>query len=863
MEKIENKNYKILTPFKGWVLQNFPFIEADFDALTNYELICKITEYLNNIIYNQNEVQDLSVELVKGYNDLLDYVNNYLDHLDIQTDVNNKLDEMAASGELTEIIKNYIDPYIENQNNEINNFEGRINNQVERINNQVSLIDNKVNTAVSGSPLVASSIEDMTDTSRIYVNTTDGNWYYYNGTSWEIGGIYQSSGIDPTNPVIANIIDDINTISEKKDNLYTVDNIQVGKNWTGGNASNRAVEYVPVLPNTIYTVELKDSVIFPNVGVFEKETNSGASPILVNQYVRASNPKIVITTSQNTHYICLQFEKATDVSIDDFTSNTIVLFDGTSIIYGANDKTARKIINDAITPYNTFKDLANSHLKGEHRFAGYNMRTCVPYNPYVYEHTQEAHTEPYYNVEQTLKQYYQTSQSKLTKNICNNLKYEDIDFTPDDNGFTRIIVGKNSDDLFFVAYVASNRLGLFGNPIYDKLEVTTDFINFRTILKSSLNNIDTDGIILPNMTNIKVASVKQFSNGEYILAINCHDIVNDNDYTHFYRLSTSMTVIAHCQYVNFNGNTVDMVDEFNGNVYDWHMFISNNKALVTTYGNRNPLTDRGRVWYTENNGYSWKQIFETANHLPAGVNAHTHGVMIDSYTNRLYVIVGENYSSIYYSDLGYNTTDNSWTKIDLTNMPCYNFQEGSQVVNGYPFRDSILFGSDNSGIGAIYRFNKLDDGNLSHIESAHEFLPNKFNGTFYCSAELSRRDLNTPLFMCETHENAMLTEEDNELLNEYHKARVVATMDGVHIVEIWTDDTFGVHPVYINNEETTRKYSMCTRGMGFWLLKNGNALLKFSGRDYQYFGGNPMFSVTGNTNDSCKVRIFKDLEKYL
>ena len=33
--------FKRLTPFKRCVLQNFPFIEADFDALTNYGLLCK------------------------------------------------------------------------------------------------------------------------------------------------------------------------------------------------------------------------------------------------------------------------------------------------------------------------------------------------------------------------------------------------------------------------------------------------------------------------------------------------------------------------------------------------------------------------------------------------------------------------------------------------------------------------------------------------------------------------------------------------------------------------------------------------------------------------------------------------------
>lgn len=101
MEKIENKNYKILTPFKGWALQNFPFIEADFDALTNYELICKIVEYLNKTIDSQNA---LIIEVNE--------IKEYLETLDLQDEVNNKLDEMATDGTLENIIKKYIDDNI-------------------------------------------------------------------------------------------------------------------------------------------------------------------------------------------------------------------------------------------------------------------------------------------------------------------------------------------------------------------------------------------------------------------------------------------------------------------------------------------------------------------------------------------------------------------------------------------------------------------------------------------------------------------------------------------------------------------------------------------------------------------------------
>lgn len=102
------KNYKRLTPFKRCVLQNFPFIEADFDALTNYGLLCKIVEYLNNVIASQNEVQENVEALNNAFIELKSYVDNFFDNLDVQDEINNKLDELVEDGTLANIIANFI-----------------------------------------------------------------------------------------------------------------------------------------------------------------------------------------------------------------------------------------------------------------------------------------------------------------------------------------------------------------------------------------------------------------------------------------------------------------------------------------------------------------------------------------------------------------------------------------------------------------------------------------------------------------------------------------------------------------------------------------------------------------------------------
>ncbi len=53
-----------------------------------------------------------------------------------------------------------------------------------------------------GAPLKAATVADMTDTSKIYVYTgsetgyTAGHWYYYNGTAWTDGGVYNAVAVN-------------------------------------------------------------------------------------------------------------------------------------------------------------------------------------------------------------------------------------------------------------------------------------------------------------------------------------------------------------------------------------------------------------------------------------------------------------------------------------------------------------------------------------------------------------------------------------------------------------------------------------------------------------------------------------------
>lgn len=108
-----NNNYtdmKNLTPFKLCVLQNFPFIEADFDAVTNYQLLCKVVEYLNKVIDNNNKQNNNISQLEQNFITLYNYVKDYFDNLDVQDEINTKIDELITSGEFNSFLSGIYTP---------------------------------------------------------------------------------------------------------------------------------------------------------------------------------------------------------------------------------------------------------------------------------------------------------------------------------------------------------------------------------------------------------------------------------------------------------------------------------------------------------------------------------------------------------------------------------------------------------------------------------------------------------------------------------------------------------------------------------------------------------------------------------
>ena len=105
---------QILPQLQSWCAVNNVSVQSVYDECHGmtlqeivYYLLGVVREAVNQVVENT----DAFNELENKFNNLYNFVNNYFDNLDVQEEINNKLDEMFKSGQLNELLKLFI-PYV-------------------------------------------------------------------------------------------------------------------------------------------------------------------------------------------------------------------------------------------------------------------------------------------------------------------------------------------------------------------------------------------------------------------------------------------------------------------------------------------------------------------------------------------------------------------------------------------------------------------------------------------------------------------------------------------------------------------------------------------------------------------------------
>lgn len=113
--------------------------------------------------------------------------------------------------------------------------------------------------AAVGGPLVAATAAAMTDRTKVYVYTgsesgyTEGHWYYWSGSAWTDGGVYQATGINT-------------------DKTLTVEDMAADAKATGDAVAElknalqdieEAIDYIPIQINLNKSINIHGSTVLP------------------------------------------------------------------------------------------------------------------------------------------------------------------------------------------------------------------------------------------------------------------------------------------------------------------------------------------------------------------------------------------------------------------------------------------------------------------------------------------------------------------------------------------------------------------------------------------------------------------------
>ena len=167
-------------------LNNFPFIEADFDAVTYYQLLCKIVDSVNSTIELTNNLLDEYEEMEDEYNELIALVNELQTRLD------------TIQEELTE----YID--LKNAENKAE-LEAEIDSLATELRSEVAGAIQLVNTTLQEFRTEVTELED-------YVNDQILNFKNYTDSKFNLLDAKYTLAVNNLQNQIDNLPDSIPTV---------------------------------------------------------------------------------------------------------------------------------------------------------------------------------------------------------------------------------------------------------------------------------------------------------------------------------------------------------------------------------------------------------------------------------------------------------------------------------------------------------------------------------------------------------------------------------------------------------------------------------------------------------------------------
>lgn len=497
-----------LTPFKWYVLNNFPFIEEDFDALTNYELMCKIIEYVNKI---GAEVEELV---------------NWFNNLDIQEEVDNKLDEMAEDGTLAEIINEEI----------FNELNTKVSN-LETNSKTIPYYDMLSNGAIPDNSTPCDTIFADAKTSgyrKFYFRqneTNDAKYYFTNLPNFNDCEILADNGVQLNFPRLS-------TIDLTKDAIWKSNvTIYSRQQNTTFNVSKNESDYINQFSIPHYDI-VKPSVIrFANTKMFRFNYSTGYyedDDSNKSTYYQTSGYEIRFKARRDYSLICIPLDYTKKQCVE------IVATPNTQIAYGWLNSTALTGI------YARYQGEATGRYWWVNGTETPASQTDYSIIPNIFEnHGRHIHSNNWdYHMKYKLKNNPDKSQIELYVNdvFCHSITYGTSEpnyigfgiFNQDsatiDNGFSEILTYTQENTPFncdLNILIAGDSRTYGYNSQYKIEEVITNGLANNGINNVNIDNISGSGYTLEQI----YSALTEIDLSDYDIVVLCSGI---NNYSNTY-----------------------------------------------------------------------------------------------------------------------------------------------------------------------------------------------------------------------------------------------------------------------------------------------------------------------------------------
>ena len=230
---MQNVFIELLPP---WIETGLQPAFYDKESGTVLQQTSRMYAKVNELIGSVNHQNEVIAEYIQKFIELTNYVDDYFENLDVQEEINKKLDDMMSTGELQQIIGDYfvvVDQKIESQNEVIADFESDVTDTVNTQNTSIQQLIARMDTFSSlaeGSTTGDAELADgrVAFTGRTY-STIGDNIRKYQGVMFtnimsDAGTTYSDEYYFPSSMVkTANTSYECWSFKTKKGHIYIVD----------------------------------------------------------------------------------------------------------------------------------------------------------------------------------------------------------------------------------------------------------------------------------------------------------------------------------------------------------------------------------------------------------------------------------------------------------------------------------------------------------------------------------------------------------------------------------------------------------------------------------------------------------------